>query len=199
MAHVQAVIPNTPKAERMISMMNKNFPSYLGNVLKDQGLPEEFLMELFHQTFCLIMLAEISKTSWDSETGTLTMAKELAEERMTADLMNASWFENAFSDLDLNKSKGKKQPALPLEALFDLDGECLVTTIHERHMQRTTTMSPPPAKAVISLLTWQTDGEDPASSPDDDGPHVHISHRVDGASPPSSDEECENEHAAGGG
>jgi hypothetical protein len=40
MAPVQAVIPNTPEAERMIAMMNKNFPSYVRNVLKDQGLPE---------------------------------------------------------------------------------------------------------------------------------------------------------------
>jgi hypothetical protein len=35
MAPVKAVAPNTPKAERMIVMMNKNFPSYIGNVLKD--------------------------------------------------------------------------------------------------------------------------------------------------------------------
>jgi len=43
---VQAVIPNTPEAERMMLMMNKNVPSYIGNVLKgDQGMPEAFLME----------------------------------------------------------------------------------------------------------------------------------------------------------
>jgi hypothetical protein len=124
MASVQAVvIPNTPEAERMIAIMNKNFPSYVENVLKDQGLPEEFLMELFHRTCCQIMLAEISHTSWDPETGTLTTAKELAQERMTANLMNASLFKDAFSDLDLDKSKCRKQPAPPMEALFDLDEE----------------------------------------------------------------------------
>ncbi len=47
---VQAIIPNTPEAERMIAMMNNNFLSYVGNVLKDQGLPEEFLRELFYRT-----------------------------------------------------------------------------------------------------------------------------------------------------
>jgi hypothetical protein len=52
MAPVQAVVPNTPEAEWMIAMTSKNFPSYVGNVLKDQGLLEEFLMELFHQTCC---------------------------------------------------------------------------------------------------------------------------------------------------
>ena len=79
MAPVQAGIPNTSKAERMIAMMNKNFPSYVGNVLKDQGLPDDFLMELFHRTCCQIMLAEIAQTSWDPETGTLTTAKELGQ------------------------------------------------------------------------------------------------------------------------
>jgi hypothetical protein len=84
MAPVQAVVPNTPEAERMIVMMNKNFPSYVGNVLKDQGLLEEFLMELFHRTCCQIMFAEILQTTWDLETDTLTVERELAQERRTA-------------------------------------------------------------------------------------------------------------------
>jgi hypothetical protein len=44
MGKVQAVIPNTPEAEQMILMMNKNFPAYVGHVLRDQGLPDGFLM-----------------------------------------------------------------------------------------------------------------------------------------------------------
>ncbi len=54
-------------------------------------------------------------------------------------------------------------------------------------------------RAIIGLFTWQTDGKDFASSLDDDGLRVHTSQGVDGASPPSSDEEGENERAAGGG
>jgi hypothetical protein len=47
MGKVQAVVPNTPEAEQMILMMNKNFPDFVGYALGDQGLPEDFLMELF--------------------------------------------------------------------------------------------------------------------------------------------------------
>jgi hypothetical protein len=158
MAPVQAVIPNTLEAEWMIAMMNKNFPSYVRNVLKDQDLPEEFLMELFYQTCCQIMLAEISQTSWEPETSTLTTGKQLAQERTTAYLMNASWFKNTFFDLDLDKSKGKKQPAPPPEALFDLDGERLVMAIHQCHMQQTTRRSPHMAKGsneFVSLADTQ--------------------------------------------
>jgi hypothetical protein len=43
---VLIMIPNTPEAKRMMIMMNKNFPVYVGHVLKDQGLPETFLFEL---------------------------------------------------------------------------------------------------------------------------------------------------------
>ena len=142
-------------------------------------------MELFHRTCCQIMLAEIALTSWDPKTSTLTTAKELAHEKTTADLMNASWFKDAFSDLDLDKSKGKKQPEPPPEALFDLDWDRLVMTIHERHMKQPTMKSPPPAKGnnKVVYLAY-TDGEDFASSPDDDGLHVHINQGVDDASPP---------------
>jgi hypothetical protein len=35
MGKVQAVVPNTPEAEQMMLMMNKNFPAYVGNVLRD--------------------------------------------------------------------------------------------------------------------------------------------------------------------
>ena len=151
-------------------------------------------MELFHRIFWQIMLAEIAQNSC------LTMAKELAQERTTANLMNASWFKDAFSDLDLGKSKGKKQPAPPPGALFNLDGDRLDTTIHKHHMKQPTTKSPPLAKGNNKFVDLaDTDSEDFASSPDDDGMHVHISQGVDGASPPSSDEECENERASRGG
>jgi hypothetical protein len=111
MAPVQAVVPNTPEAERMIVMVNKNFPAYIENVLRDQGLPKEFLLELFRQTCCQTMLLEMSSTIWDVETGTLTTAKELAQDKLTADLEKAAWFKDAFSNLDLNQSKDKKPPA----------------------------------------------------------------------------------------
>ncbi len=38
MGPVQAVVPNSPEAEQMIMMMNKNFPAYVGNILRDQGV-----------------------------------------------------------------------------------------------------------------------------------------------------------------
>ena len=43
--------------------------------------------------------------------GTLTMVKELAQDKTTADLEKAAWFKDAFSDMGLDQSKKAKQPA----------------------------------------------------------------------------------------
>jgi hypothetical protein len=203
MAPVQAIVPNTHEAEHMIVMMNKNFPAYVGNVLRDQGLPEDFLMELFRQNCCQTMISEIQSTSWDSETGTLTTAKELAQDKTIADLEKAAWFKDAFFDLNLKQSsKGTKQPVPPPEALFDLDGERSIKTIHKCHMhQTTTTTGSPPLKKGTRELVNMTDSEDEdsASSSDDEGSHVHSNQGVDGTSPTSSAEEDQDEGVADGG
>ena len=44
------VVPNTPEAERIINMMNKNLPAYLYHTLIEHGLPEEFVEELLEQS-----------------------------------------------------------------------------------------------------------------------------------------------------
>jgi hypothetical protein len=60
MGPVQAVIPNTPKTEWMILMLNKNVPSYIGNVPKDQGLPESFLLDLVKKSCCPTQVSEMA-------------------------------------------------------------------------------------------------------------------------------------------
>ena len=59
MGPVQAFIPNTPKAERTILMMNMNVPSYIENALKDQGMPESFLIDLVKNSCCPTQVPEI--------------------------------------------------------------------------------------------------------------------------------------------
>jgi hypothetical protein len=66
------VISNTPEAKRMVLMMNKNFPAYIVNVLKDQGLPEGFLFEIIKRLCCPVMVLEINQCIWYSDSGSLT-------------------------------------------------------------------------------------------------------------------------------
>ena len=76
MGPVQAVIPNTPKSERMILMMNKNVPAYVGNVLKDQGMPEPV-----KKSCCPTQIFKMATCTWDSDSGSLMTQRETAEDK----------------------------------------------------------------------------------------------------------------------
>jgi hypothetical protein len=118
MGRVQAVIPNTPEAKQMILMMNKNFPAYMGQVLRDQGLPDDFLIELFNRSCCPTMISEMGSCTWDSNSGILTTPQESAENQNLAKLEKAAWYKDAFKDLGTAK-QGRLKP--PPESLFNLD------------------------------------------------------------------------------
>ena len=85
---VQVVIPNTPEAERMILMTNKNVPAYVGNVLKDQGMPETFLMELVRKSCCPTQISKMATCIWDLDSGSLTTQQETAEEKQLSRPVN---------------------------------------------------------------------------------------------------------------
>ncbi len=110
MGKVQAVVPNTPEAEQMIFMMNKNFPAYVGYVLRDQALPNSFLIELFRRSCCPTMIAEMDSCTWDPDTGTLTIAREANEKKNLAELEKAAWYKDAFKDIGAAKWLKAKPP-----------------------------------------------------------------------------------------
>jgi hypothetical protein len=156
MGPVQAVVPNTPEAERMILMMNKNVPSYIGNVLRDQGMPQTFLIELVRVSCCPTQVSEMANCSWDSDNGTLTTHQEEAEEKNLVILETASWFKNAFTDLGSAVDGKSKKPAPPPETLFNLEEDRSVKTVHHHHEQAATTAgSTPHGRAKARLSMWQ--------------------------------------------
>jgi hypothetical protein len=111
--------------------MNKNVPSYIGNVLKDQGMPEAFLMELVRKSCCPTQLSKMANCTWDSDSGTLTTQQEKAEEKNRVVLEKASWFQDAFADLGSMMSAGKSKKPAPLhETLFNLEEDQLVKMVH---------------------------------------------------------------------
>jgi hypothetical protein len=129
----------------MIMMMNKKFPAYVGNFLRDQGFNETFLWNMFKATCCQTKLAECESCTWDAEMRMLTTQKEKEQNKTDLDLENALWFKNSFEGLDLESGlAGNKQQAPPPEALFDLDGKRSVKTIHECHIAKAMMGSSPP-------------------------------------------------------
>jgi hypothetical protein len=129
---VHIVIPNTPEAKIMVLMMNNNFPAYIGNVLKDQVLPEGFLFELVKQSCCPVMVSEINQCTWDSDTRSLTTKRDAESNKNEEDLEKALWFKDAFADLGIAMNRrATKEQAPPPEMLFDLDGDRSIKTIHQ--------------------------------------------------------------------
>ena len=173
MGPVQAVIPNTPEAERMILMMNKNVPAYVGNVLKDQGMPEAFLMELVKKSCCPTQISDMASCIWDSDSGTLTTQQEEAEDKNRVVLETASWFKDAFADLSSTIDGKSKKPAPPPESLFNLEEDRSVKTVHHRHeevQEATTAGNTPPRKGKNEIVELASSDEDSASSSSQDGP-----------------------------
>jgi hypothetical protein len=137
------IIPNTPEAERMVGMMNKNLPAFLWYMLTEQGLPDQFIKDLANASCEASMLAEVTKCTWDAESRTLTTEDEMNREEEAKTFEGASWFKDEFGLL----AKGSKQKkyAAP-EALFNLDGGGSVKTIHDRHNKPSVPQGTPPRK-----------------------------------------------------
>jgi hypothetical protein len=129
------VIPNTPKAERMLLMMNKNLPTFLYHMLLKQGLPEEFIKDLLTCTCEASMLGEMHNCQWDKETRTLTTADEAKREKEVKAFESASWFKDEFGLLA--KAAGKEKNYTASKALYNLGGAGSVKTIHDRHEKPT--------------------------------------------------------------
>ncbi len=171
MGRVQAVIPNTPEAEQMVLMMNKNLPAYIGNALRDQGLPEVFLMDLLKQSCCSTLFTEMGTCLWDPETSILTAQRETNKNQHLEELKKAAWFKDAFEDLRLDKKGGPKQPAPPPEALFNLDEDRSIKTIYLCNEQRlpSTGMTSPPRNTGNRIVNLTTSEGDSTSSSSDEG------------------------------
>jgi hypothetical protein len=90
------VIPNTPGAERMLLMMNKNLPALFWYMLLEQGYPKQFIKNLLQHTCEASMLAEMYRCQWDEMTLTLTTAKEAKREKEVKAFESASWFKDEF-------------------------------------------------------------------------------------------------------
>ncbi len=157
MGPVQAVIPNTPKAERMILMLNKNVPSYIiGNVLKDQGLPELFLLDLVKKSCCPTQLSEMANCTWDSDTGTLTTHQEATEEKNCVVLETALWFKDAFADLGSRVDGKPKKSAPPPETLFNLkDDQSVKLSTIVMNRQPLPRVAHPHGRGKARLSKWQ--------------------------------------------
>jgi hypothetical protein len=125
------IVPNTPEAERMIGMMNKNLPTYLYHTLLDFGLPEDFIEDLLQHSCEATILAEWHRCKWDKENRTLTTVDDKIQAEKAMAFEGAAWLKSEFGLLGKNSVKNSTHYAAP-EALFNLDNAGSRKTIHDR-------------------------------------------------------------------
>jgi hypothetical protein len=125
------IIPNTPEAERLVGIMNKNLPAFLSNMLKEQGLPDKFIDDILKNLCEATMLAKMHECAWDPATKTLTTEEEVSQAAKTKAFEGAAWFKDEFGLLAKNPRNQKRYMAP--EALFNLDKMGLRKIIHDRH------------------------------------------------------------------
>ena len=164
------VVPNTPKADMMINMMNKNLPVYLYHTLFEHGLPQDFVEDLLEHSCEATMLAERHQCKWDTATKTLTTAEDSIEAEKAKAFEGAAWFWDEFSLLGKNATRNQSC-YVPSEALFDLDDAGSRKTIHDRHKKvqieesANVLLGTPPRKGKKKLVVDMTgNDEDSASS-----------------------------------
>lgn len=140
MGTVDVIVPNTPEAESMILMMNRHFPAFCFHYLLGEGVDEAFVKELLKEACCPTLVGQIKECTWDAKNKSIITAAQAAEEARLQELENAAWYKDEFGKQMVAKMRQMKKSYTDAEALYKLDGERSVKTLHARndHPEETT-------------------------------------------------------------
>jgi len=141
MGAVEIVVPNSPAAEQMIEMMNKHMGAFLFYYLTTVALlPESFVQALLIKSVDPGLLHDIKLCKWNKDARVVLTVKDQKEDQKQKEFEEATWYQDAVSKYDNGGDKNKKQGdmseyAAP-EAMYNLDEDKSVKTIHGRNDNR---------------------------------------------------------------
>ena len=125
----QLVYPNCREAEASVNAMAKHSAGFTLNILRDSGVDEDFISEFLSKFFEPPFVHSASDCKWDQKDKVLLTPEELEDDG--EDLEKQSWFIDIVEKQDERKS-GKKSYA-EKKAMFNLDGENSLKTMHEKN------------------------------------------------------------------
>jgi hypothetical protein len=131
------VYPNTPAAEAMVLNLTKNPAFFLKNYLIDMGVDVNFAEELV-STYCdPSLIHEGEGCEWIGETFTVLTWEELQDQDESNKLEGQEWFVDVvkqYEELTKQENSGRKSKNYAAAAaLYDLDAQRSVGTMHEKH------------------------------------------------------------------
>lgn len=133
---VDVIMPNTPKADAMVLMINRHFPAFCCHYIKDAGLDERFVEMLLKEACCPTLLSSIEDCTWDARTKLILTAAQASEEAHMNELENAAWYKDEFGKSLVENVKKLKTYA-DAEALYALNGEHSIKMLHARNDEHT--------------------------------------------------------------
>ncbi len=130
-APVEIVIPNTCKAEAMVGEMNRQLPAFLKHYLGDKGFKPEFVTRLIVVACCPVLVGKMNSVTWDAgKVALVTLEDEKYRDSLAA-FEKQDWYFNLHQLRVIPKKKAHKYTAA--EALFNLDADRSVTTLHAKN------------------------------------------------------------------
>ena len=132
MGIVEIIVPNTAEAEAMVLMMNRQFAAYCYNALQKSELDVNFIKSILKEACCPTLFAKIHDCVWDAETCSISTPEQIADEKRMAEIEKAAWYRDEFGKHMVDGMKKVKNYTDP-EALYNLDGERSVKTLHTRN------------------------------------------------------------------
>jgi hypothetical protein len=124
------IIPITAEDEHMAVMMNKNLPAFLWHMLRELGMPTDFMKDLLGKSCEASLVAKVYKCTRDEKTRTLTTKEEEEKSKLVKAFESTAWFKDTFGILG-KKDQAKKNA--PPKELFNLNGNESYKTIHDHH------------------------------------------------------------------
>ena len=112
--------------------MNKHMAAFLRNKLKDEQATIDFINELMRKCIDPALNHSAHECKWDGKTMTVTTPNDAEANNAQAELEAMPFFVNKISEVmaENEKSNSNKKYSDP-NALFNLDGERSVKTIHK--------------------------------------------------------------------
>jgi hypothetical protein len=130
-APVEIVIPNTREAEAMVGEMNRQLPAFLKHYLGDKGFKPEFVTRLIVAACCPVLVGKMNSVTWDAGKMALVTLEDEKDRDSLAAFEKQDWYFDLRQLQVTPKKKAHKYTAA--EALFNLDADRSVTTLHAKN------------------------------------------------------------------
>ena len=145
LAPVDVVIGRCAEAKDILEQLNDNVAAYLTFTLRHQEVSDRFITDLLKTSCNPQLILELNQCDWDVDKKRLITPR--TREADGSRLEDAQWYSKVEGSLitKLNKKGGREKESenLEPEAIYDLDQEHSVTTLHTRQGKYTGTPGAP--------------------------------------------------------